>query len=99
MKKLVRDKIPEFAKYATYRKLMPEEIEPALKNKLIEETQEVINAKTETNLIEELGDVYEVLLAYLKYKGVSQEKFQEQVDQKRAYKGGFKKFIEMKTDE
>lgn len=77
---------------------MPEEIEPALKNKLIEETQEVINAKTETNLIEELGDVYEVLLAYLKYKGVSQEKFQEQVDQKRVYKGGFKKFIEMKTD-
>lgn len=31
MKKLVRDKIPEFAHYATYRKLAPAEIEPALK--------------------------------------------------------------------
>ncbi len=40
MKKLVRDKIPEFATEATYRELPKEEIEPALKNKLIEETQE-----------------------------------------------------------
>ena len=99
MKKLVRDKIPEFAHYATYRKLAPAEIEPALKQKLIEETNEVLAAKTETNLIEELGDVYEVIIAYLKYKNIDQETFLNQVNKKRALKGGFTKYLEMNWEE
>lgn len=99
MKKLVRDKIPEFATEAIYRELPKEEIEPALKNKLIEETQEVVEAKAEDNLIEELGDVYEVLTAYLKFKGVSQEEFLKLVATKRDYKGGFTKFLEMTTED
>lgn len=99
MKKLVRDKIPEFAHYATYRELAPTEIEPALKQKLIEETNEVLAAKTEENLVEELGDVYEVILAYLKFKNVDQETFLKQVNKKRALKGGFSKFLEMNWEE
>lgn len=99
MKKLVRDKIPEFAHYATYRELAPAEIEPALKKKLIEETNEVLAAKTEENLVEELGDVYEVILAYLKFKDVDQETFLKQVNKKRALKGGFSKFLEMNWEE
>ncbi|MBC6356556.1 phosphoribosyl-ATP pyrophosphohydrolase [Lactobacillus helsingborgensis] len=99
MKKLVRDKIPEFAHYATYRELAPKEIEPALKQKLIEETNEVLAAKTEENLVEELGDVYEVILAYLKFKNVDQETFLKQVNKKRALKGGFSKFLEMNWEE
>ncbi len=99
MKKLVRDKIPEFAHYATYRKLAPAEIEPALKQKLIEETNEVLAAKTETNLIEELGDVYEVILAYLKFKNVDQDTFLNQVNKKRALKVGFTKYLEMNWEE
>ena len=99
MKKLVRDKIPEFAHYATYRKLAPAEIEPALKQKLIEETNEVLAAKTETNLIEELGDVYEVILAYLKFKNVDQDTFLNQVNKKRALKGAFTKYLEMNWEE
>ncbi|AIS08492.1 MAG: nucleoside triphosphate pyrophosphohydrolase [Lactobacillus helsingborgensis] len=99
MKKLVRDKIPEFAHYATYRELAPAEIEPALKQKLIEETNEVLAAKTEENLVEELGDVYEVILAYLKFKNVDQETFLKQVNKKRALKGGFSKFLEMNWEE
>lgn len=99
MKKLVRDKIPEFAHYATYRELAPTKIEPALKQKLIEETNEVLAAKTEENLVEELGDVYEVILAYLKFKNVDQETFLKQVNKKRALKGGFSKFLEMNWEE
>lgn len=99
MKNLVRDKIPEFAHYATYRKLAPAEIEPALKQKLIEETNEVLAAKTETNLIEELGDVYEVILAYLKFKNVDQDTFLNQVNKKRALKVGFTKYLEMNWEE
>ena len=99
MKKLVRDKIPEFANYATYRELAPAEREPALKQKLIEETNEVLAAKTETNLIEELGDVYEVILAYLNFKNIDQATFLKQVKEKRALKGGFTKYLEMNWEE
>ncbi|RMC24147.1 MULTISPECIES: nucleoside triphosphate pyrophosphohydrolase [unclassified Lactobacillus] len=97
MKKLVRDKIPEFAKEASYRYLTHDEIEPALKKKLVEETSEVVNATSETNLVEELGDVYEVLRAYLDFKGIDQEHFLKVVAQKRAEKGGFTEFIEMEA--
>lgn len=95
MKKLVRDRIPNFATTAKFRKLSTPEIEPALKKKLIEETNEVINAETEDNLIEELGDVYEVILAYLKFKGVDHDSFLKQVNKKRSVKGGFSKFLLM----
>lgn len=95
MKKLVRDNIPSFATMANFRKLSTSEIEPALKKKLLEETNEVITAKTQANLIEELGDVYEVILAYLAFKGVDQDAFLKQVNQKRALKGSFSKFLLM----
>lgn len=63
--KLVRDKIPEIiakqGKKVTFRALRGEKLKQALKDKLIEETQELINAKTEEELIEEIADVLEVL--------------------------------------
>ncbi len=63
--KLVRDKIPEIiakqGKTVTFRALRGEELKQALKDKLIEETQELINAKSEEELIEEIADVLEVL--------------------------------------
>lgn len=52
MKKLVRDKIPEFATYASYRQLKPEEREDALKNKIVEEANEVKAAPDDQNLLE-----------------------------------------------
>ena len=39
MKKLVRDKIPEFATYASYRQLNPEERYDSVKNKIVEEAK------------------------------------------------------------
>ena len=53
MKKLVRDKIPEFATYASYRQLEPDEREDALKNKIVEEANEVKAAPDDQNLLEE----------------------------------------------
>ncbi|MBA1392566.1 phosphoribosyl-ATP pyrophosphohydrolase [Lactobacillus sp. XV13L] len=96
MEKLVRDRIPELATGAAFRKLTPVEIEPALKKKLLEETNEVLDAETEDNLIEELGDVYEVLRTYLDFKGVSQESFMNRGEQKRASRGGFSEYWLMK---
>ncbi|CAM3175330.1 Predicted house-cleaning noncanonical NTP pyrophosphatase, all-alpha NTP-PPase (MazG) superfamily [Lactobacillus bombicola] len=99
MKKLVRDKIPEFVENAKFRKLADSEREPALRKKLIEETMEVIEADSATNLIEELGDVYEVILTYLKFKGVDQATFLKQVEKKRTLKGSFAEFLEMEQGE
>ncbi|BDR60846.1 nucleoside triphosphate pyrophosphohydrolase [Lactobacillus xylocopicola] len=96
MEKLVRDKIPELAKAASFRQLSEEEIEPALKKKLLEETNEVLEAQTEDNLLEELGDVYEVLVAYLNFKGISRADFLKLVEKKRSSNGGFTEFWSMK---
>ena len=98
MKKLVRDKIPEFATYASYRQLKPEEREVALKNKIVEEANEVKAAPDEPNLLEELADGYTVLEAFLDFKNISKEELLKQVKAKKAEKGGFTKFLLMNTD-
>lgn len=54
MKKLVRDKIPEFATYASYRQLKPDEREDALKNKIVEEANEVKAAPDDQNLLKQV---------------------------------------------
>ena len=98
MKKLVRDKIPEFATYASYRQLKPDEREDALKNKIVEEANEVKAAPVDQNLLEELADVYTVLEAFLDFKNISKEDLLKQVEAKKAEKGGFTKFLLMNTD-
>lgn len=98
MKKLVRDKIPEFATYASYRQLKPDEREDALKNKIVEEANEVKAASDDQNLLEELADVYTVLEAFLDFKNISKEELLKQVEAKKAEKGGFTKFLLMNTD-
>lgn len=98
MKKLVRDKIPEFATYASYRQLEPDEREDALKNKIVVEANEVKAAPDDQNLLEELADVYTVLEAFLDFKNISKEDLLKQVEAKKAEKGGFTKFLLMNTD-
>lgn len=63
--KLVRDKIPEIiaqqGKSVSFRALKGDELKAALKDKLIEEAYELVNAETEEQIIEEAVDVLEVL--------------------------------------
>ncbi|KRL87971.1 nucleoside triphosphate pyrophosphohydrolase [Lactobacillus kalixensis] len=99
MKKLVRNKIPEFATYAKYRKLKPEEIEAALKNKIVEEAQEVKAAPNEENLIEELGDMYTVLQAFLEFKKIDESRFLKKVEEKNRAKGTFSEYLLMETED
>lgn len=98
MKKLVRNKIPQFAKNAKYRKLDFEEIEPALKNKIVEEALEVKDATDEQNLIEELGDVYSVLEAFLDFKKIDKKDFLQKVAEKNDKKGTFSDYLLMDTE-
>lgn len=98
MKKLVRNKIPCFAPNAKYRKLSSDKIEGALKDKIVEEALEVKAAPNNQNLIEELGDVYSVLEAFLDYKKIDKQFFLKKVAEKNREKGTFSEYILMEID-
>lgn len=65
--KLVRDKIPEIieasGKKANVRYLRGKEYLKALKNKLVEEANEFLQAETRKQMIEEYADITEVIYA------------------------------------
>jgi predicted house-cleaning noncanonical NTP pyrophosphatase (MazG superfamily) len=65
--KLVRDRIPELAaatgQPASWHQADPEEFSRRLSAKLLEEAQEAATATTRAGLLEELGDVLQVLYA------------------------------------
>lgn len=88
--KLVGDKIPEIiekeGKSYLFRKLyLDREYEKALKEKLLEECNDYF----ESEGIEELVDIVEVVLAILKTKGMSIDEFDRPRTTKNIEKGGF----------
>jgi predicted house-cleaning noncanonical NTP pyrophosphatase (MazG superfamily) len=93
MEKLVRDKIAEFVfkergEVLTTRLASEEEMLSLLKNKLVEEASEVLNATSNDNLIEELADVLEVLKALIVKQNIAEEVFKKRED-KCLERGGF----------
>ena len=97
--KLVRDNIPEIminngAKPVT-RILEDKEYYEELKKKLLEETKEFL----ESNNIEEIADIEEVILAILKYNDWSWEKLENIRKNKVDKKGSFDKKIFLKEEE
>lgn len=91
--KLVRDKIPEIisAKGETpvTRALTREEFLARLSDKLNEEVQEFLADGT----VEELADIYEVLLAILEHMDIPFESFEAVRKQKLQERGGFSRRI------
>lgn len=61
----------------------------ALRKKVIEEAYEVAEAKNEEELIEELGDILEVIDAICKANNISHEQVQEKKRSKKELLGGF----------
>lgn len=106
--KLVRDNIPQIMleKYNSItsdRIMGDEEYELALKKKLIEEAQEVVDAETKIEMKEELADVLEVIQALAKMHGLSLEEIENTRSLKAEKNGGFTKrvyleYIEMSSD-
>ena len=91
--KLVRDNIPEImitnnAKPVT-RILDDDEYLTELNKKILEEVNEYI----ESGNVEELADIYEVLLAILDIKGIGHDEFEELRISKVRKRGAFKKKI------
>lgn len=95
--KLVRDKIAEFVlnqrgEVLNTRVATPEEYLQLLKNKLVEESQEVLEANTKEELVEELGDLLEVIRAIAQRQGIIDELFKKR-EAKFLERGGFEKGI------
>ena len=95
--KLVRDKIPEViernGETAITRVLDENEYRRELLWKLQEEVNEVLNANSKEQLIEELADVLEVLKSIAKLENKSMADVIEVAQQKKLVKGGFEKRI------
>ena len=91
--KLVRDRIPEIItkqnNTAKFRILNNEEYLIELNKKLKEELDEYLDS----NNIEELADIEEVLRAILDYKNVNLEEFEKIRNQKANKRGAFKNKI------
>lgn len=88
--KLVRDRIPEIlekeGKSLLFRKLyLGREYENALKEKLLEECNEYFESEN----VEELVDIAEVILALLKVKGIILDEFESMRLAKNIEKGSF----------
>ena len=97
--KLIRDKIPEIIEKSGRRckteVLSDEECLRYLNKKLLEEANEYL----ESEEIEELADLEEVLRAILKLRSVSYEEFEELRNKKSDERGSFdKKLLLKETD-
>lgn len=99
--KLVRDKIPEIiagdnGKTCVTRIMEDEEYSESLNRKM----QEELNEYLESDKIEELADLEEVLRAILDVKGVSYEEFEKIRNRKAEKRGAFQKkiFLESVSD-
>jgi len=96
-KKLVRDKIPSIIEKnggkPIIRKLDDEEYFKELNRKIKEELDEYL----ESYEVEELADLYEVLLAILDYKKISVEEFEIIRSMKVSKRGAFKDKIYLES--
>lgn len=97
--KLVRDKIPEIMESKgvkpVTRILNDKEYIKELNRKLQEEVSEYLESEN----IEELADIEEVLLALLQIKNISKEAFEDIRKQKVLKRGAFDKKIFLEREE
>lgn len=93
MEKLVRDRIPEIirASGATSRVRRAERGEyiGLLRNKLVEEAHEALSADTPADTLQELADVYEVVLSLAAALGFTPADVEDARRRKYRERGGF----------
>lgn len=101
MKKLVRDKIPDILNDDhKFEVLSNEDYRATLRDKIIEEATEVKTADTRANLVEELGDLEEVIRAILDDASITYEEMDSLRQAKINQKGKFsQKFVMIEPDE
>lgn len=96
-KKIVRDNIPENIEFkgehVQQKKVEGDLLTIALKTKLVEESLEVFDATSTTEIIEEIADVLEVLDSLISNLDISYDEIHKVKNEKREQKGGFNKGI------
>lgn len=96
--KLVRDKIPEIIQQSGSKceilTLSESEYRQALRQKVVEEAQEVAVANEE-NIVTELADIYEVIDAIIESYGINRELIIAEQIRRRNERGGFQKRIKL----
>ncbi|MFB2898565.1 nucleotide pyrophosphohydrolase [Aerosakkonemataceae cyanobacterium BLCC-F50] len=96
--KLVRDKIPEIIQQSGLNcetlTLSESEYRQALRQKVVEEAEEVAVAD-EQNLITELADIYEVIDAIVETYGINRDLIIAEQIRRRQERGGFQKRIKL----
>lgn len=102
--KLVRDKIPDIIRSNSEkpktRILNDSEFETELLKKLLEEAEEVAEAKGDKKEIaKEISDVYEVVDTIINIYGINKEKIVELQKERREKRGGFKDKIYLESVE
>jgi len=101
--KLIRDKMAEIVfhqrgELLDIRVANDDEFLNFLKQKIVEESSEVLNAQTNEQLIEELADVMEVIKAIAMSRNIVDEMF-ERIDTKYQECGAFDRKIILKIKE
>ena len=101
--KLVRDKIPNIIRQkdiSVFEYVMEqEEYIQELKQKLLEEAEEVISASSKTDITEELADVLEVIYALANAYDIIPDEIERARLKKKDTNGGFKDKIYMTSIE
>jgi predicted house-cleaning noncanonical NTP pyrophosphatase (MazG superfamily) len=104
-KKLIRDKIPEYfaAPNKTFntRVLTDEEFKIALRQKLMEESEETLMADSKEKLIDEISDLLEVVTYIKQAENIIDQEIENHQTQKRNERGAFdqKLFLESVEEE
>lgn len=97
VEKLIRDKLPDIliAKgIALHNRIMEQkEFIQKLKDKLVEEAEEVRQTKNDEELLEELADALEVIYTLSSASGLMMEEIEMKRMEKRNLKGGFEEKI------
>lgn len=101
--KLVRDKIPDIIKSdnkkCNYHNAKPKEHIKLLKDKLQEEVNELLNAKTREEVLEEIADIEEVIAAIAYKNNWTENDIYTKRLNKYLKKGSFYNFIVLESVE
>lgn len=95
--KLVRDNIIDIIlednEVPNYRILNDNDFIIALKEKFIEESEEIVEAKTKDDVINELADILELVDSLSEQYNISEEELKNKKEDKKIKRGGFNKKI------
>ena len=91
--KLIRDRFPEILSNSGIkvfeRNLSQDEYIDSLKDKLVEEAQEICDADNKDDILEELADLFEVMTTFAKVQGFELQDIMRIAEEKKLNKGGF----------